>query len=62
MRIWRLHINWMKRDAFGRMQHPWELVTLDQLSPEARQLICKMARAAAKDYFEDMRRESSCGS
>lgn len=27
-------------------------MTLDQLSPEARRLLAKMARAAARDYFE----------
>lgn len=33
--------------------HPWQEVTLDQLSPLAQRLISKMARSAAKDYFAE---------
>lgn len=41
----------------GRPLHPWEIVTLDQLSEPARLLITKMARKAAQDFFEEQRQE-----
>lgn len=41
----------------GRPLHPWEIVTLDQLSEPARLLITKMARIAARDFFEEQRSE-----
>lgn len=42
-------------DQLGRPLHPWEMVTLDQLSPDARRLIQKMARVCARDFFEEQR-------
>lgn len=57
MRIWRLKVGWVKRDVLGRPLHDWEIVTLDQLTPHARQLITKMARVAARDFYEEMREE-----
>lgn len=52
MRIGRWQIDRIRRNAQGQIVHPWEEVTLDQLSPLAQRLIAKMARSAAKDYFE----------
>lgn len=46
-------IGWSKRDPLGRPIHPYEVVTLDQLSEHARLLIMKMARVAAQDFFEE---------
>lgn len=47
-------IGWSKRDPLGRPLHPWEEITLDQLSPQAQKLIAKMARTAANDFFGEM--------
>lgn len=41
------------RDPLGRPLHPWEEVTLNQLSPHAKQLIQKMARVCARDFYEE---------
>jgi hypothetical protein len=41
------------RDPLGRPLHPWEEVTLDQLSLHARLLIAKMARVSARDFYEE---------
>lgn len=57
MRIGRIEITRLKRDKLGRPLHPWEIVTLDQLSEPARLLITKMARVAARDFFEQQREE-----
>lgn len=60
MRIGMIEITRRKKDPLGRPVHPWELVTQDQLSAEARALIAKMARAALKDHLaelEEQRRE-----
>lgn len=58
MRIGRIQITRLGKDKLGRPLHPWEEVTLDQLSTEARLLIQKMARVAAKDHFEETRENS----
>lgn len=55
MRIGRIKLLWVKRDVLGRPLHPWEEITLDQLTPEAQKLIQKMARVCARDFFEEMR-------
>ena len=52
-------IGWQKRDRLGRPLHPWEVVTLDQLEPQARALIMKMARVCAQDFFEEQREEAA---
>lgn len=52
-------IGWQKRDRLGRPMHPWEVVTLDQLEPQARLLIIKQARLAARDFFEEQREEAA---
>lgn len=57
MRIGPIVITRLKRDKLGRPLHPWEIVTLDQLSEDARLLITKMARVAARDFFEECREE-----
>jgi hypothetical protein len=36
---------------------PWEELTMDRLSEDSRKLIAKMARATARDFFEDQREE-----
>ena len=59
MRIGMIEITRWKRDPLGRPVHPWEIVTQDQLSPEARALIAKMARAAVRDYLEEQREQSA---
>lgn len=46
---------WIKKNPWGRDIHPWEEITLDQLSPELRQLVTKMARVASQDFFEEVR-------
>lgn len=48
---------WVKKDPLGRPLHPWEEITLDQLSPEARKLIQKMARVSARDFFDEVKEE-----
>lgn len=54
MRIWNLQITRLRKDALGRKMHPWELITMDQLPEEGRQLIAKIARAACRDHLEEM--------
>lgn len=55
MRIGRISLRWIKKNPWGRDIHPWEEITLDQLSPELRQLVTKMARVASRDFFEEVR-------
>lgn len=55
MRFGLWQVTRLRRDKLGRPLHPWELVTLDQLSEEARLLIQKMARVCARDFFEEQR-------
>lgn len=55
MRIGRIKLLWVKRDVLGRPLHPWEEITLDQLTPEARKLIQKMARVCARDFYDETR-------
>jgi hypothetical protein len=57
LRILGFEITRLKRGPDGQFDHPWQLVTMDQLSPQARQLIAKMARAAARDYFDQLRED-----
>lgn len=57
MRIGPIVITRLKRDKLGRPLHPWEIVTLDQLSEDARLLITKMSRVAARDFYEERREE-----
>lgn len=45
----------VRKDPRGNPLHDWNIVTLDQLSDEARQLIGKMARVAARDHYEEIR-------
>ena len=59
MRIWRFTINFMKKDHLGRPMHPWEAVTLDQLTPEAAvkyagELAAFEARNAREDAAMEM--------
>ena len=53
MRLGSWKIIRVKKDKLGRPLHPWEEITLDQLAPETRLLIQKMARVSARDFYED---------
>ena len=52
-----MKVLWVKKDRLGRPLHPWEEITLDQLTPEAQKLIQKMARVSARDFFEEVKEE-----
>lgn len=57
MRIGPIEVTRLRRDAEGELVRPWQMVTLDQLSDEARALISKMARAANRDFHEELREQ-----
>ena len=59
MRIGSIEITRLRRDSQGELLRPWQMVTVDQLSEESRQLIAKMARAEARSYFEQMKEDST---
>lgn len=53
MRLLGFEFTRVARDPRGHPLHHWhDVVTLDQLSPESRQLITKMARVAARDFYD----------
>lgn len=52
--IGRFMIGWERRNASGLRRVPWQELTLDRLEEETRQVVAKVARSAARDFFEEM--------
>lgn len=55
MDIWRWRITRRRRNPVnGRYELPWEVLKAEHLSVEARAVIARCARSAAKDYIEEL--------
>ena len=51
-----------KNRATGLRQFPWQTLTADDLSSEARFVVAKVARSAAKDALEELMEARQCAS
>jgi hypothetical protein len=49
----RLMVGWERRTPDGQSMLPWQKLTLDRLEPETRQVVARVARSAAQDFFEE---------
>jgi hypothetical protein len=58
MRIGPIHINRTRRNAAGLKVYPWQALTEDRVTPELRQVVAKIARSEAKNYFDLLREEA----
>lgn len=60
VRIGPFHITRLHRHRVEkRYELPWDVLTLEHLSPAARAIIARCARAAAKDYLEEQREQEN---